>query len=228
MSGTLRVEGNQILGLQRQTGDTCDQLEDGTWEATVRYICRWANVMALAPRRNSARHPDFPSLQCKGCKISRLKPGIMAQMDVTYRGILSDASLPDATEEVITSTSEAPVETHPHFTTIIGGTAAAPLNGAVFDKDGKFTGWKSDSQFAGKESYLIPSTIYRKNTPSRARPLDIGPVGTIRNPGIGGGPLDSNWMFTVKSWRRDGGVYEITEEYMLSGPGGWDPILYPG
>jgi hypothetical protein len=225
---TLKIHGNQILGLVRQTGDTLDQSEDGTWEGSVRYVCRWVNVLSLAPVRNTARHPDFPNLICKSCKVTRLKPGLVCQLDATYRGLVGPEDLASSTEEIITSTSEAPIETHPHFTSVIGGTAAAPLNGAVFDKDGKFTGWKSDSPYAGKESYLIPSTIYRKTSPTRTRPLDIGPVGTVRAPGIGGGSLDSNWMFTVRSWRRDGGVYDVSEEYMLSGPGGWDPVLYPG
>lgn len=223
---TYRLRGNQILGLVRQTGDTIDQVDDGTWEAQVRYICRWANVLSLAPVRNTARHPDFPNLICKNCKITRLKPGVVCQLDVSYRGLIGPEELAQAVEETITSTSEAPIETHPDFTSILGGNKAAPKNGAVFDTDGKFTGWKSDSPYAGKESYLIPSTIYRKTTPSRVRPTSVGPVGTIVSPGIGGGGLDANWLFTVRSWRRDGGVYEVTEEYMLSGPGGFDPTIY--
>jgi hypothetical protein len=229
---SLKVTGNQVNGLIRQPGDTCNQLADGTWEADVVYICRWANVMTLAPQRNVAAHPDFPVMLCSGCRINRLKPGIVCELHVSYRGIFGPDPGPiwgrdTSTEEVNTSMSEAPIETHPDFASVIGGTPAAPINGAVFDKDGKFTGWKGDSPYAGKESYLIPSTVYRLTNPGRGRPSGVGEVGTIQDPGIDGGPVDANWLYTGRSWRRNGGVYDVTEEYMLSGPGGFDPTLYP-
>lgn len=224
------LKGNQLLGLHRQTGDTLVQREDGSWEGTVKYICRWANSISFAPKRNIARHPDFTALICSSCQVNRLKPGVVCELNVTYRGLLGTAPDPEdldrSTEEVITSTSEAPIETHPRFVSTLGGTKAAPLNGAVFNDDGTFKGWKADSPYAGKEAFLIPSTVYRKTTPSRTRPLNIGPVGTIVSPGIGGGQVGSNWLYTCKTWRRDGGLYEVSEEYMLSGPGGWDSTIY--
>lgn len=228
MPTALRVKGNQITGLVRQTGDTCVQLDDGSWEATVKYIARWTQVMYLAPQRNVARHPDFPSLQCTGCSINRLKPGLVAELTAKYRGFFGseDPPLDTSTEEVITSTSEAPIETHPDFVDVLGGNKDNPLNGAIFDGDGQFTGWAADSPYAGKESYLIPSTIYRRSSPRRESPNDIGDVGTISSPGVGGGPSGSNWMFTARTWRRDGAVYTVTEEWMLSGPGGFDPTIY--
>lgn len=229
------IAGNQLLGLHRQTGDGLTQLEDGTWEGQVIYICRWVNVVSLAPRRNVARHPDFPGLICNGCSVERLKPGVVAKLTAKYRGIaVPDPVVPpgtippidSSTEEVITSTSDAPIETHPRFVSHIGGTAAAPLNSAKFDSDGVFKGFAAGSAFAGIESYVIPSTIYRRTNPSHIRPLSLGSVGTIVDPGIGGGSAGANWLYTSKTWRRDGGVYDVTEEYMLSGPGGWNTTIY--
>lgn len=227
---SVRIQGNQVEGLIRQTGDSLSQREDGTFDATVRFVCRWADIMVYAPRRNSARHPDFPTLICNGIQGTRLKPGIMVELTATYRGVVGSTPDPgnelgNSTEEVITSMSEAPIETNPKFVTDIGGTQANPLNDAVFNDDGTFKGWKVTSRFAGKESYLIPSTIYRRSTPSRTRPSSVGPVGTISSPGIGS-PATTNWLYTARTWRRDGGVYEVSDEYMLSGPGGWDPVIY--
>lgn len=227
----MKVIGNQIGSLVRQTGDSATQLEDGTWEATVVYVCRWQSVIYLAPRRNQAYHPDFSSLICSRCSVERLKPGTFAKLNVIYRGFFGpepDPTEPPAdtsSEEIITSTSEAPIETHPDFTGVLGGTKDAPLNGAVFNDDGTFKGWRSDSRYAGKEAFLIPSTVYRRSTPSRGRPANLGPVGKIQNAPVGVSG-DNNWLFTCRSWRRDGAVYEVSEEYMLSGPGGWDDTIY--
>lgn len=226
----VKIGGWPLTGLARQTGDTVTQSEDGTWVARIIYRCAWLQVMALAPRRNVSKHPDFPTLICNGCQITRLKPGIVAELAASYRGFFNRPddpdTLPNSTEEIVTSMSDAPIETNPRFVSTLGGTKASPKNGAVFDDDGKFTGWKSDSRYAGKESYLVASTIYRKTDPSRSSPKTVGNVGTIQSPGVGGGPSGATWLFTGQTWRRDGGVYEVTKEYMLSGPGGWDDTIY--
>ncbi len=226
----MKVDGNQITGLIRQSGDTCEMQEDGTWIAEVKYVCRWLNVVQLAPRRNSSQHPDFSSLKCISCAVVRIKPGLTAELTVRYRGILDASGLgsADTTEEIVSSTSEAPIETHPLFVDELGGTKASPLNGAVFDDNGKFLGFSADSDFAGVESYLIPSTVYRRTTPTTEAPNSIAGVGKIS----GDVPIttdgDKTWLFSSRTWRRSGGVYDLTEEYALSGDGGWDDIIYGG
>lgn len=232
-----RAVGNLISGLGRQTGDTLTQLDDGTWEATAKFVCQWVNAFNLAPRRGYAKHPDFPALTCKSSVTTRLKPGTYCEINATYRGFFvqePDPTTPpdpvnaiNSTEEVTTSVSEAPIETHPKFTSVIGGKKGSELNGAVFNDDGTFKGWKSDSPYAGKEAYLIASTAYRRTTPTRSRPSSVGPVGRLDvQPGIASDVPNANWLFTCRSWHRDGAVYELSEEWMLSGPGGWDPVLY--
>lgn len=222
----MRVLGQEIKGLVRQTGDTMTQLDDGTWEARVRYVCPYLLVVTLAPKRNISVHPDFNVLKCNGCSVQRLKPGDFAELTVSYRGFFdSDPGTGDnSTEEIVSNTSDAPIETHPKFVDEIGGTAASPLNGAVFDDDGKFLGFAADSEFAGVDSYLVPSTVYRKTTPTASRPSSVADVGVIGSAPIGGG--DKNWLFISRTWRRDGAVYEVSEEYMLSGPGGWNNTIY--
>ena len=90
----------------------------------------------------------------------------------------------------------------------------------------------------GVESYLRRGTTYRQNFCSNTFPSDYSGVGYISgNPGANA-PVppsgsatapDQNWIQTGISWRRQGGVIYVTKEWQLSGPGGWNPILYtPG
>jgi len=67
------------------------------------------------------------------------------------------------------TTSGEPIETHPDFESKIGGTKAAPKNGATFDEKKKFTGFSigdsstvtSKAPLAGVRTYLSPRNIVR-------------------------------------------------------------------
>lgn len=67
------------------------------------------------------------------------------------------------------TTSGEPIETHPDFESKIGGTKAAPKNGATFDEKKKFTGFAigdsstvtSKAPLAGVRTYLSPRNIVR-------------------------------------------------------------------
>lgn len=79
--------------------------------------------------------------------------------------------------EGMSACSNEPIETHPDFKTKIGGTPSRRMNGATFDKDGKFTGFSvvetlnqkaqaeanitSKQSLAGVKSYLDPKLTYR-------------------------------------------------------------------
>lgn len=79
--------------------------------------------------------------------------------------------------EGMSACSNEPIETHPDFKTKIGGTPSRRLNGATFDKDGKFIGFSVTEQLnqngtptsndnsaqdlAGVKSYLSPKLTYR-------------------------------------------------------------------
>lgn len=56
------------------------------------------------------------------------------------------------------SSNQEPISTHPKFVSEIGGTKAAPLNGAVFNQDGSFKRFANpgDDQFYGVTSYIVP------------------------------------------------------------------------
>lgn len=225
----MKIEGDQIGGLIRQSGDTMRQIDDkGTWEGKVKYICRWSNMLYLSPRRGSARHPDFSALVCSDVEVNRLKPGVVCEIFATYTGFFDQKdpeALPPYTEELIAGNSEAPIETHPRFVSHLGGTKSAPLNGAVFNDDGTFKGFKADSKFAGVEFYLVPQVTYRKSTPTRARPTSIADIGKIFNVPVAA-PAGANWILTSRTWAKTGGFYTVTEEWLMSGGKGWYEEIY--
>ena len=92
--------------------------------------------------------------------------------------------------------------------------------------DGKFLGFAADSPFAGIDSYLYPSTTYRRTFSTSGRPTSLSGVGKINSDVPISVDNGATWLFTSKTWSRQGGLYSITEEYLLSGPKGWDTTIY--
>lgn len=90
-----------------------------------------------------------------------------------FEAVGIDPAYGDTTEihiEGASTASAEPIETHPKFTSELGGTKAAPLNGAQFDEPGKFLGFSTDTQntrvttnepLAGVRSYLSPKDTAR-------------------------------------------------------------------
>lgn len=209
------------------------QKDDGSWEATCHYATEWKTCFSVMPRRNSHRHPDFHHMIASSVSVAKQSPGI-AFITVTYTGLpttdAGDFGLDSQDEPVINignSTSQEPIETHPDFTSVIGGTSSAPLNSAKFDQDGVFTGFEADSAFAGVTAYVVPSTTYQRTYVSRQRPTSIANVGKIDTPpDAPTQPSGHTWLKTGLSYDRKGGVYSVSEEWMLSGPSGWNTSIY--
>lgn len=222
------VKGNQILGLVRKSGDTLTQQSDGTWLSECYYTCRWADVVRLSPLRNVAHHPDFPQLICNSCYTKRLIPGTFAEMRVTYRGFFGDPyrlGQDTSKDELSSGLSEEPIETHPDFITVLAGTLGHELNDAEFNADGSFKQFKLTSKYAGVKSYKVPTVVYRSVRPTNFAPADVGNVGVISSAPVAA-PSGRNWLYAGKTWSRDGGVYTVNEEWILSGPRGWDSDIY--
>ena len=84
----------------------------------------------------------------------------------------------------------------------------------------------------GVTSYLAPSVTLRYIYTSTTVPSLANIMKTIANPNNAPSlPSGSNWLFTNLTYTivYDGTAakYRVTEEYLASGPGGWDPNLYP-
>lgn len=226
------IRGNKLQGLQRGTGGTLTWKEDGSVEGREKFYCVWSSVPKLAPIRNKTAHPDFTSLICSTCNAIRQKGGV-AELVATYTGFFGsaegggDPAAEDWIQELTSAAQTAPIETHPDFSTSIGGTAAGPINGAVYDSNGIFQGFDSDSIFAGLRSYLIPSVTYRLRRSTGSKPTSVADVGKISTPPVNLDTGGRNWMLMNRAWRRSGAAYELSEEWLLSGEDGWDPVIYP-
>ena len=226
----------QLNRLVRQPErDQLTQREDGALIAAVSYVCAWSRLLQLMPRRNVSKHPDFSDLVCRSVNASKGKPGV-AQVVATYTGVngpsITSGSQGQFAEvtEMVTNLRTEPIETHPDFTSTLGGTPASPKNGAIFNGDGIFTGFDGDSDYAGQTDYLTPGSTYRRTYFSRTVPQDSEfSVGSVEEP-PGNPPTPSgasyNWLSAGISWRLDGGLYVVTAEYILSGPNGWNSNIY--
>jgi hypothetical protein len=153
--------------------------------------------------------------------------------------------------ETIISLSEDPIDTHKEFVTKIGGKPTAPKNGAIFrNADGDRTdgitpapsdkGWVFDSfalivggqknRKAKVEAYLNPSKIIFRKTWMSLRKPGTNKAGKLDTPPSSGDPPNltggANWLNMGITSVREGNIYHNTEEWMASGPGGWDPDIY--
>jgi hypothetical protein len=79
----------------------------------------------------------------------------------------------------------------------------------------------------GVESYYVPSIVVRK-TYQASSPATSREVGKIYSPGgaVPGAASGATFLLINVSARGTSGAYTVTEEYEMSGKGGWDTFLY--
>lgn len=148
------------------------------------------------------------------------------------------------TFEFDVSMSEDPIEAHPNFEAIARKYGWDEVERA-FPKtapggstsDGSALGKKSKpgkNPLYGTESYLAVGAVFRKTSAARSIPgsvlrgiggiVESPPnIGAFHIPGTGG---KRNWLKLAPKIRRRGNAVEITEEWMLSGPNGWNEDVY--
>lgn len=104
------------------------------------------------------------------------------------------------------------------------GTPAAPVGGGGDVKT-----------LQGVESYMRMGGVWRVIYPHAGLNLPVGlfnGVGTVKQPldghRIPGLPPKRNWLKAPPSARWRGNAWEITEEFILSGVGGWIKDIYDG
>lgn len=81
----------------------------------------------------------------------------------------------------------------------------------------------------GRESFYYPSQVWRISYTTKSRPSQakLNEVGKIKEPkGAPNVSQGRNWLFQGLSVSEKDRIYTITEEYLLSDVGGWDPYLY--
>jgi hypothetical protein len=150
--------------------------------------------------------------------------------------------------EYVSSVRTVPIETHPNFggsqiskggfikpedIKLIKDTVQTP--GKKFDDiaDQLVSGQTAKCRSlygylaAGVESYYVPSMVVRK-TYQASSPPSAGKIGKIASPGgaVPGAPSGATFLLINVSARGTAGAYTVTEEYEMSGEGGWDTFLY--
>jgi len=165
------------------------------------------------------------------------------KIDLHYEGKATMFVSPDTVQDISVdfTTSQEPVESHPDFTTDIGGTPTTPLHGAFFDATtGEFLGFPvvdpdeltaTPSRFAGVRSYLMPQETFASNTVEYDYPTsaEIASIGRVFDPNL---PLpvlpgERVWLNTGVRVQNIANVYFKTQKTgMLSGPRKWIKEIY--
>lgn len=219
--------------VRRPDGDSIEQDENGALRAMATFTCDWKRALSLMPRRWQSRHPDFPNLICE--RVSVAKDKTMAVITAEYVGgtnssgsFGSNSNVDNAPVVTVTaSVSQEPIETHPDFTSTLGGTSETPLNGAVFDDDGAFVkfGEKDDgtrSSLYGVTSYHAPRIVVRETRISTTQPSNVQ-VGTLESAPYGQG----QFLKVAHTFTRQGAVYIEEKEWMGPARGSsWNSLIY--
>jgi hypothetical protein len=140
--------------------------------------------------------------------------------------------------EVVSSVRTVPIETHPNFSEQylsaadkkkIKDAVSVPDRSPTFEDTGNQA--RAISLYGylinGVESYYVPSLVVRK-TYQASSPPSAGKVGKITSSGVSipGVPKGATFLLINISSRGQSGSYTVTEEYEMSGEGGWDTFLY--
>lgn len=174
--------------------------------------------------RNGSLHPYDRRLTCYGRTLQRL--GLdKVRGTLKYIGIVNDPT-PFIIEHH-GGNGQDPIETHPDFKDF-AGTAASPKNGAKFDAEtGEFIGFTDlTNSLAGVRSYIVPSvmvsttyyTHYIPNLSEVGRITSFPPIRAPRN--------CKNFLLLGQPYRQIGNLFQVTNQYLGSGPDGWNTRIY--
>lgn len=113
-----------------------------------------------------------------------------------------------------------PSDIYPGGPGINGETLSGPTAKTYFQK-----------KLKGIDSFYLPLHTWRRTFCQGDLPTYTDLVGYIVIPpsfpyAPPAAPPGQNYLFSGISWRQQGGVVSVTEDYQLSGPGGWDVDLY--
>jgi len=138
--------------------------------------------------------------------------------------------------------AQVPIQRHPKFQTLITKYGGMP------DNDGQNVIWPPNSpdgtndpwaksysatknpMFGVNDYFRIEGTYRFRYASEDILPNVLAMAGHVFTSGVPGTPPtlieDRNWLCLAPSYRRRGMIYDITEEYWLSAPGGWPEPVY--
>lgn len=180
--------------------------------------------------------------------ISINKRDGLATLVETYTA--ADTTAPDV-YEVVSVATEEPIASHPAFTATTTGFTSSIVSaaggmvtegtgasgGAVFNADGAFVQFnkKALNNFFGVQGFLSPRVSYKRTFSSSTLPTYGQTVAYIYATPRGNPPTVATgrtWLLTALSWQNNGnqtnasGQFQVTEEYLSSGPNGWNNVIY--
>jgi hypothetical protein len=157
-----------------------------------------------------------------------------------YEGLLQDGKEP--IEEVEGFFEQVPLQGHPNFKFLFdkyGGYFTAngnlrwPPNPDATSSEGLVSNVSDGKSLAGIEGFLRMGCTIRKIYSSRDVPAGIfSGVGIISEPEVSKVPAPAsgsrNYLYAPPKLRWRGNAFEITQEWMYSGLGGWVDDIYDG
>lgn len=219
-----RVTEYYSSGVVIQPNYALTEKNDGTIEGNVTFECD-ERYFGNLPQMKSA-HPRESRCECYNRDITYLPLG-KVRLVASYFGLVSGKTQP--TISYAPNTDKEPIETHSDFESF-AGTKDSPKNGAMFDPEtGEFLGFfdQSIKDLFGVMHYLVPSTMvsltyWQSSVPSLTRRMSIkSSIPGFRK------PTDvRNFLLLDIPYRQIGSFYQVTEQYLGSGPDGWSTKIY--
>jgi hypothetical protein len=210
------VRGAQF-GRIDQPRDTFSENAQGEKIITRTYRTLWASWLQESPQRG-AEHPTYPKAKLETKVARQITPGFLCDVTLTYREPAPEevtpapgAQLPPARYSEVVSEGTVPIEQHPNFDAF-----ATEENGAIFDENKKFLGWKADSPFAGRLTYETGSVTECETRYFWGRPASV--AGLINQ-------KSGNWRIASGSIQKEGIYWSRTINRKYN-PNGWPSPIY--
>ncbi len=231
-----RIVGTSFGNGIEQAKNSYSEAKDGTVTVERTFRAFEQGWLAICPPRGSA-HPDYPeaSLIQRTAKQSSIP--MLVDVTLTYEsprpadlapddpnnpnnnqgggggGSSSYLQLPPDEYSETANSVEVPIEAHPDFSTF--GTVE---NGAIFNDQGKFTGWKKDSPYVGYLTYKVGSVTETVTKYYRGQPPSVSSlIGTADG---------GHWLTVSGSVQRRSPFWtqSITRIYSTLP---WNSVIYP-
>jgi hypothetical protein len=212
--------------------------KDGVWKVTRKLTVRREHLLD-AIEDVDAEHPTIPGLLVVGAQWAAKAGGAVSEVVLTYQGGGPDGrnssrngGLPPTTYNLDVTDGKEPIATHPSFSSRIGGTAAAPLNGAGkgFGANGAFERFPSTEdvpeELRGVSSYAVPAFTWVETSYVRMPPVSEEECVIQRPPGNPPKIGVRDWLYLGATFEKKGGIYQVKRRWRLSGPAGWSKLIY--
>jgi hypothetical protein len=233
------IKIGDVTGAIYQTEQPIHLNPDGSGQATLTYKCAEESVFAVVPAYLTP-HPYVPDLLAYESDIDH-EPGGIIRITTIFKGVLADNPEELAQLDFSRTVSQEPIESHPLFALPRADPPVSPQEYATIElalqnaqaPSPPLTGAANmlyEKKLKGIDSYNRVGSIYRTSYVSKTIPssAELNAVGKIKTPPSPAptAPNDQEYLFVGLSWNKTAGVVTVSEEYQLSGLGGWDPDLY--